>query len=424
MSFTLSKKPVPGGFDQRSDHRGETIISILMTLVIIGFMITISYKLVGDHTETNRLSYHRAIALKATTTQVERIKAMAIDKDSPIFDYRDPARATSQGSKLVYPKFCILWQTGSNRLEIREIKTPADKDQCQLPYKDGFDTDADFDIYVQWQPDQAVFEVESSWEPGRKRERQKVVAYYRVHGLQSLSLTPVEIKVAYENSSDPSKITSVTVTTKKVLDYDFKHAKFDSSLPWNQKQLINTSDCNGSSYQNLTNTNITETNNATELKISDSNGLTDNYIVCIKGTPKLTQGATSAYLYLHLDITDPPPAPNQAGQPKELTLEVTPKTNSGGVIQYLLVRPTTSYHSHAYRLVDYPDQIRYGLTTSCDYNFFFDSQGDFKTTNIFEPATGGYIDPSKHSGLTSGSQLCFYLENSWAARYYVTYTYP
>ena len=113
--------------------RGDTIISVLISVVIIGSVLGITYYVANSSLQLGRASQERSYAINVVSTQIERLKALIDTHPNEIFDNQTGIiwRDTSSQALPVpgFGKFfCLGHDTtvrGRAKIDIIEDNTPS-----------------------------------------------------------------------------------------------------------------------------------------------------------------------------------------------------------------------------------------------------------------------------------------------------------
>lgn len=152
---------------KRPSARGDTILSVLISVVIIGSVISATYFTVNSSLRLGRQSQERERALNAVSNQVERIKALldGPSKDLIFKDNTGPGlnNLNTPASGFGY-KFCLVVSNSSNRnnlvMDIKVDNTVPDPldplnnrldTACQDPDETGLPADSQARIEVRYQ---------------------------------------------------------------------------------------------------------------------------------------------------------------------------------------------------------------------------------------------------------------------------------
>jgi type II secretory pathway pseudopilin PulG len=95
------------------NRRGDTIVEVLVAVAVVGFMLSISYRLANRSLQASRSAQERSEALKLAEQQLERLKAVASKAPNADLD----VYATAGKS------FCISIN-GSNQLTNKGLTNP------------------------------------------------------------------------------------------------------------------------------------------------------------------------------------------------------------------------------------------------------------------------------------------------------------
>ena len=154
--------------NKRPDARGDTILSVLISVVIIGSVISATYFAVNSSLQLGRKSQERERALNAANNQVERIKAL-LDGDNKDIIFKDNtpgylSRILNTPTRGFGYKFCLVVQGASRKNSLvmgvqvdDTVPDPLDPlnnrlhSDCQDPDETGLPADAQARIEVRYQ---------------------------------------------------------------------------------------------------------------------------------------------------------------------------------------------------------------------------------------------------------------------------------
>ena len=186
--------------NKRPNSRGDTILSVMISVVIIGSVISTTYYVVNSSLRLGRQGQERSRALDAAVNQVERIKALLDNSPEAIFEdttginsFNSPPGQVGFGNKFcLYANPNVEIKLGSDCQNLAEIGLPAVAEpRVEVRYqKHKINPDPNHcmpmdDTCIRNQADNDRFEIAVYWTPlgGGPGEEEEIKVYYRSHPL-------------------------------------------------------------------------------------------------------------------------------------------------------------------------------------------------------------------------------------------------
>ena len=193
----------------RPASRGDTILSVLISVVIIGSALGVTYYTVNSSFQLGKASQERGFAVDVLNTQIERLKALIDTEPELVFD-PDPAINEiifDPGADICLltptpppgigqcwgPEFCLKHNAANIDRELQPVilveTTPAD---CSGPQNTGFPVAiAEPVIAIRYlhehltnPNDRHRFEIKITWTRTNTDRRVELLYYFRSHPLQ------------------------------------------------------------------------------------------------------------------------------------------------------------------------------------------------------------------------------------------------
>ena len=207
----MFRKPKPA--NQKLTARGDTILSVMISVAIIGSVIGTTYHLISSSLRLGRSGQEREHAINVVNTQVERLKTildLEPDQDQIFKDHPTNFQTPAGGG--FGQRFCLDLNESASAAEVppRPVivirvdpdPDPNDPNSSTDPTRNklhancqgeriGFPVrDAEPTVEIRYQAkhqtninDTNRFEVKVSWTAIGSDRREKSVAYYRLHPL-------------------------------------------------------------------------------------------------------------------------------------------------------------------------------------------------------------------------------------------------
>lgn len=195
--------PPPARRPRNPNSRGDTILSVMISVVIVGAVIGVTYQLVNSSVQLGIAGRERSLAGNIAQTQIERIKALVANNPHHIFDdtsgfvidrYSTPPNDPIPGFG---PVFCLHHDPVPTAQPQIDIKTGTD---CRGPLNTGFLVGiAEPEIEVRYKhcssdgatppaclppgtdTDRNRFEIKVIWTSVGTSNRENYPAYFRSH---------------------------------------------------------------------------------------------------------------------------------------------------------------------------------------------------------------------------------------------------
>ncbi len=193
----------------RPPSRGDTILSVMISVVIIGSALGVTYYTVNSSFQLGKASQERGFAVDVLNTQTERLKALIDTEPELVFDPDPvineiifdpgediwPSGLTPQPGIGQYwgPEFCLKHNDTDTDREVQPVilveTTPAN---CSGPQNTGFPVAiAEPVIAIRYlhehltnPNDRHRFEIKITWTRTNTDRRIELLYYFRSHPLQ------------------------------------------------------------------------------------------------------------------------------------------------------------------------------------------------------------------------------------------------